>query len=114
MYKQFCKNLHYYISINTKSQSRLDIAKDILLLADIVSYQKHKEKRDIVYQNVGAFITALKSYQEKYPYIRKFIWELWAYGFDLIEINTEDAYKISFMDEKAQLIDLLLHTHYFA
>lgn len=111
MYKQFCKNLQYYISINPKSGTRLDLAKDLLPLTDIMSYQIHKEKKDFVYHNIGTLITALELYREKHPCIGKFLWELWAYGFDPSETS---ANQIPFMDEKAALIDLLLHTHYFA
>jgi hypothetical protein len=100
MYDQFCRNVENYIKINTKSRSRLNTAKELLPLTDMVSYQDHKEKRDKPYEDVGKLIYALKTFQKEYPRIKKFIWELWAYGFDAIE-------------EKIELIDLLLHTHYF-
>lgn len=114
MYNQFCKNLLNYIHINSKGGLRLDIAKDILSLTDISTYQKHKEQKDKTYEDIGKLIYSLEIYQKRYPRIESFIWELWAYGFDPIETNIDDADKIPYMDEKAELIDLLLHTHYFA
>lgn len=117
MYNQFCKNLKNYIRINSDIDSvnnlRLKIATDIIPLADVESYKACKKRNDPLYKEIGQFIYALSKYKKKYPSFDKFIWELWAYGFDIIE--TENSYhdKIKYMDEKAKLVDLMLSTHYF-
>jgi hypothetical protein len=120
MYNQFCKNLKNYIRINSDinpdnsdNNIRLRIAEDIIPLTDIESYKAYKKHNDPLYREIGQFIYALSKYKKKYPSFDKFIWELWAYGFDIIK--TEDLYhdKIRYMDEKAKLVDLMLSTHYF-
>ena len=117
MYNQFCKNLKKYIQINSDIDSvnniRLKIAEDIIPLTDVESYKAYKKRNDPLYKEIGQFIFALSKYKKKYPSFDKFIWELWAYGFDIIK--TEDPYheKIKHMDEKAKLVDLMISTHYF-
>jgi hypothetical protein len=117
VYNQFCKNLKNYIrinsSINCVDSIRLNIAKDILLLTDVEAYKAYKECNYSLYLEIGKFIYTLSKYKEKYPSLNKFIWELWGYGFDLVETDSLHQDSINYMDEKAKLIDLILSTHYF-
>lgn len=116
MYSQFCRNLKNYIRINSHTNSdsslRLQIAKDILFLADVEAYKVYKKYNDPLYTKIGEFIYILSKYKNKYPSLERFIWELWAYGFDIIETKTVKHHKIKHIDEKVKLIDLLLSTHY--
>ena len=118
MYNQFCKNLKNYIEINSNincvDSIRLKIAEEIIPLTDIESYKAHKKHNDPLYKEVEEFIYALSKYKKKYPSFDKFIWELWAYGFDTAQKESLHHDMIKYMDEKAKLIDLMLSTHYFS
>jgi hypothetical protein len=117
MYRQFCKNLNNFITIN-KSESdqenlRLKNAIEILPLANVEDFIKFKETDKIKYKRIGNFIFELSKYIKKYPSLEKFIWELWAYGFDIIQIEKNELYQDEFLDEKVKIIDLMLSTHFF-
>ena len=115
MYKQFCKNLKHFIQVNQIEQPniRLQLAKEILFLTDADDYIKHKRNNTIRYKEIKNFINGLQQYQHQFPALKKFLWELWAYGFDIEEAEdvAEDSPEI--MIEKVKLIDVLLSTHYF-
>lgn len=113
MYKQFCKNLHNFIKLNQSVPNiRLQLAQEILFLTDVHEYIRLKESQNIKSKQISSFINQLELYKEKYPSIGKFIWELWAYGFDIE--NDDEIKKESYqvLEEKAKLIDLLLSTQY--
>lgn len=113
MYRQWCKNLKNFINYNKEqSGTRLQMAEELLVLTDIETYKMHKENNSSVYRETNAFINGLKQYQNEYPSIRKFIWELWGYGFetgDEVEDKIDDT---MLEEEKVKLIDLLYGTHY--
>lgn len=118
MYNQFCKNIKNYIRINSKmgdcDSLRLKIAKDILPLTDVNLYKDYKKCNDSFYKVIEGFIYAISKYKKEYPSFNKFIWELWAYGFDSAELDDSSCSMLQNIDEKVKLIDLLLSTHYFS
>lgn len=114
MYRQWCKNLKNFVDFNSTEQPgiRLKVAKELFILTDVGMYKKHKQNNSPVYWETNVLINRLKQYQDRYPSIRKFLWELWGYGFDVkeeIEIKTDNTER---EEEKAKLIDLLYGTHY--
>ena len=114
MYRQWCKNLKNFINYNMTDQPciRLQLAKELLPLTDIEAYKKHKQDKSPIYWKTAAFINQLKQFQDQYSSIKKFIWELWGYGFDIteeIDIKMDDTEVI---EETVKLIDLLYGTHY--
>lgn len=116
MYNQFCKNLNYYMNIISDTEgnsARKQIAEIILPLADINSYLKDKHENNLYYRKVSNLIYNISQFSDAYPSIRKFIMELWAYGFD-IEESQESEIEADNLREAAKLIDLLMSTHYFA
>jgi len=117
MYKQFCKNLINFIAINssenTQSNLRLKIAMEILPLTVVSNYLRHKETDEAQYTKLGNFIFELSKYKQNYPSLEKFLWELWAYGFDSIPYMENQSCVDEFFEEKVKLIDLMLSTHYF-
>lgn len=118
MYNQFCRNLKNFIRINFHgnfdNSLRMKIAEDIIHLTDVEAYKVYKKRNDPLYRKIGEFIYILSKYKNKYPSLNRFIWELWAYGFDIIEPEDLQNHNIKHMDEKAKLVDLMLSTHYFA
>ncbi|NMB97648.1 MAG: hypothetical protein GYA02_13735 [Clostridiaceae bacterium] len=118
MYSQFCRNLKNYIRINSHGNPdnslRVKIAEDIIHLTNVEAYKTYKKRNDPLYKRIGEFIYILSRYKSRYPSLERFIWELWAYGFDIIETQNLRQHNIKHMDEKAKLVDLMLSTHYFA
>ena len=115
MYKQFCKNLRTFIEINEEENNiRLKIAEQLLPLTDIESYKLYKGKNDIKYIKTSNLIYSLSRYSKTYSSFNRFIWELWAYGFDSIAPEQSSENNDILVDEKAKLVDLLLGTHYFS
>ncbi|WHH61559.1 hypothetical protein [Petroclostridium sp. X23] len=114
MYRQFCKNLNNFIKLNKSSPNiRLQLAQEIVFLTDVNKYIRLKENNYIESKQISNFINQLALYKEKYPAIGKFIWELWAYGFDIEEDDSVKKESAEVVAEKAKLIDLLLSTQYF-
>ena len=117
MYKQFCKNLNNFITINrlenSKENIRLKYAIEILPLSDVENYMKYRESDETKYIELGNFIFELSKYKQDYPSLEKFIWELWAYGFDSIPYEKKEHSIDEFLLEKVKIIDLMLSTHYF-
>ncbi len=116
MYKQFCKNLYNFIDINQcKEESyRIKIAKDLIDLTNIDTYNKLKEQNHYNYKRISNFIYKLSEYNDKYPSLENFLWELWGYGFDAKKFKEIDSEPEDLIKEKAKLIDLLLSTHYWS
>lgn len=117
MYSQFCKNLKFYMSIISEtddgSNARRRTATVLLPLADMDSYLEDKKRGGIYHKKISGLINNLSSYSNVYPSIKKLIWELWAYGFDIAPFHEEEAEYVC-MDEVAKLTDLMMSTHYFA
>jgi hypothetical protein len=117
MYRQFCKNLNNFIYINELDNEpenlRLKNAKDILLLTDVKNFLKFKDTDAVKYQKIGNFIFELSKFKQSYPTLEKFLWELWAYGFDSVPYEENGIKVDEFLEEKVKLIDLMLSTHYF-
>ncbi len=114
MYKQFCKGLKRFIQLNNQDDNlRLKIAEELLPLTDIASYRQSKSKNLSEYKKINELICNLSCYRDKYPFLVRFLWELWAYGFDW---NSNNLYNSddTFMEEKIKLIDLTSGTHYIA
>lgn len=114
MYKQFCKGLKRFIQLNNdKDNLRLNIAKELLLLTDIDAYKQSKDKNLSDHEKIDSLIAMLSCHKDKYPYLERFLWELWAYGFDRETENTPHI-DDRFIDEKIKLIDLMISSHYIA
>lgn len=114
MYNQFCKNLTKFIKLNQSYPNiRLKLAQEINFLVDVSAYSSLKERNDIKSKEIRNFISQLKNYSGKYPSISKFVWELWAYGFDVEDVEDIDQEPQDIMEEKVKLIDLLLSPQYF-
>ena len=101
------------ISDAGENPARKQIAEIVLPLADIKSYLNSKQRNNLYYKKVSNLIYNISQFSRVYPSIDKFIWELWAYGFD-IEASPESEIKTDNLKEAAKLIDLLMSTHYFA
>ena len=117
MYKQFCKNLNNFIAINTLENEqvnlRLKYAIEILPLTDVESFLKYKLSDESEYLKLGNFIFDLSKFKQSYPSLEKFIWELWAYGFDSLPYENNQPCRDESLGEKVKIIDLMLSTHYF-
>ncbi len=114
MYNQFCKNLENFIKLNEGHNNvRVKIAKELLPLTDIALYNMHKDKQDDEYIRSSNLIYHLSKYNKIYSSLDKFLWELWAYGFDALPTENFSIESKLFLDEKAKLTDLMLSTHYF-
>jgi len=117
MYRQFCKNFHNYIKLldagGETPTARLKIAEKLRPLVDITAYEKYKNINIKKYRETGNLIYMLFSYRNKYPVFDRFLWDLWAYGFDMIEFPDTVANKDPDADEMVKLVDLMLSTHYF-
>ena len=117
MYRQFCKNLTNFININQRGDGkpnyRLDVALRILPIANINSYLEYKNINDPRYTEINSLLYSLSQFSDKYPSLKKFIWELWAYGFDVEQHDASRPRDCEDMDEIAKMVDLLLGTHYF-
>ncbi|WP_202710777.1 hypothetical protein [Sporosalibacterium faouarense] len=116
MYRQFCKNLKNYLDINKSDSYRYRLGKEIEALSDIKLYNQLKESNKDEYFKIAILINEMSKLKEENSDIRKFIWELWAYGFELGGIddsirsnrdNDDDLH------EKIKLVNLLLGTHYW-
>ena len=117
MYRQFCKNLNNFININRgcdgQSNSRLAIAMQVLPISDISSYLEYKKNSDPRYFETSMLIHSLSQFNNVFPSIKKFIWELWAYGFDIEPLGDLNIAEPKDTHEMARIVDLLLSTHYF-
>ncbi|RCX20117.1 hypothetical protein DFR58_102187 [Anaerobacterium chartisolvens] len=116
MYKQFCKNLRHFISImesdGGEESSRRKNAEALLPLADIEEYKKYKDSKKEEYRRISSLIYDISRYSEEYPSLKRLVWELWAYGFDIGQAN-EEFERTYEAKEVARLADLMLSTHYF-
>jgi len=116
MYKQFCRNLNYFISImrsdDNVRNTRIKNAEALLPLLDIEIYRVYKNCGKEEYEIITNLIYDISRYSEEYPSLKKFVWELWAYGFD-IEQARGPVVKNYEEEEVAKIADLMLSTHYF-
>lgn len=92
---------------------RLKNAEEILFLTNVESFLNYKDADEAMYKKIGNFIFDLENYKKVYPSLEKFIWELWAYGFDSIPYEGQNPFEDESFEEKVKMIDLLLSTHYF-
>jgi len=115
MYRQFCKNLKNFLVINeTESENyRYKIGKELEILTNIDLYNQARENNDLLYMQASNFIFEIQKYKDKYPSIKKFLWELWGYGFDEVKFDSIEAEADEKIEEKVKLIDLLWGTHYW-
>lgn len=115
MYKQFCKNLRNYYNIISlgcdEKDSRINTAEVLLQLTDIEEYKRHKINKSNEYYKISSFIYMISEKSHIYPSFKRFTWELWAYGFDILEGKQENLNPYEF-DEVYKLADLMLSTHY--
>lgn len=116
MYNQFCKNLKHFSGIMGNNDGRKNIrginAEVLLSLTDIETYREYKNSRKEEYTRISNLIYDISQYSDKYPALKRLVWELWAYGFD-IEQAKEQTSRNYEIEEVAKLADLMLSTHYF-
>lgn len=114
MYKQWCKNLKNFIYWNNAEHTgmRLKAAEELLALTDVEAYKRHRQINSPEYRKTIALINQLQKYQDRYPSIKKFIRELWGYGFDIIEGIEDKTDNTELTEEMVKLVDLLYGTHY--
>lgn len=114
MYKQFCKNLNHFINIMgfDDKAARVRNAEILLQLTDVEKYRENKKTNKDRYIYISNLIYDISQYSDQYPSLKRFLWELWAYGFD-VEKRNEMVSRDYDADEIAKMTDLMLSTHYF-
>lgn len=116
MYRQFCKNLRHFSRIiddgGGQACYRKRVAEALLKLADIEAYRKSKENNSMDYIETSNLIYGISRYADRYPSLKRLTWELWAYGFDIIEDKKAEKASNE-VEEAAKLADLMTSTHYF-
>lgn len=113
MYKQFCKNITYFIEINSEENYRSQLARELLVLSDVEKY-KEWQKGDVTkYKEVSFLVHNLGLYKDRFPSLKNFLYELWGYGFDSFNFSANNKELEDEMLEKAKFVDLLLSTHYW-
>jgi len=108
MYRQFCKNLINYNQLNNSDDYRSLIGKEFMILLDKNKFNEMKNN------NVDRFLNIL--YKENNRKCNKFLWELYAYGFEIsLEKIKKDQNVISNKKDidKVELLKLLLGTTYW-
>ncbi|WZL73753.1 hypothetical protein QBE52_03185 [Clostridiaceae bacterium 35-E11] len=98
----------------TKSY-RYKIGKELEVLTDLNLYNEFKKNKNKEYIMIAQLMQQMDNFTAKYPRIKNFLWELWAYGFEIgpSEHAVEDEEVNRNIKEKIKLIDLLLGTHYW-
>jgi hypothetical protein len=99
--------------INESEDHRYKIGRDIEVLTQVDLYCQLKERNHMKYKEIANFIFEISKFQDQYPSIKKFVWELWGYGFDVEPFDVKRLSREE-IEEKVKLIDLLLGTHYWA
>lgn len=117
MYRQFCKNLKYFLYImgngNGHKSARVKNAEVLLPLTEIDRYKEYKTDSSEAYVAITNLIYEISQYSVNNPVLKKFVWELWAYGFD-IEPPKEPSARNYDIGEVVKMADLMLSTHYFS
>ena len=74
MYNQFCKNLQYFIYINSsfneKDSIRLEIAKSILPITNIKQYKEYKKTNYQKYLQINNLIYSISQYTDEFPSLK--------------------------------------------
>jgi hypothetical protein len=91
--------------------SRVKNAEVLLPLTEIKTYIEFKNNQKEEYKNISNLICDISRHSENYPSIKRLIWELWAYGFD-IDQAIESINRNYEIDEVVKLTDLMLSTHF--
>lgn len=113
MYKQFVKNMDYFMTLNESNDKaknyRYDLVKELDVLKDIDLFKLLKTKDLSRHKKVSMIIWSIKENSHRYPSFKALSWELWGYGFDgeYHEVNQEE------LEEQLKLVDLLLSTQYW-
>ena len=114
MYRQFCKNLKNYHQLNNSDDSRSLLGKELLIFLDKDNFDRMKENNSSQMKAIHRLLSLLN--KENDQKCNKFLWELYAYGFD---ISLEDLKKNEYIEnnekdhDKIELIKLLLGTTYW-
>ena len=116
MYRQFCRNLKHFLSImedgNGKKSSRLKSAEVLLPLTDIEQYEEYRASSSESYGVISNLIYEISQHSVNNPALKKLVWELWAYGFDIEQLEQPPPRNYD-IDEVVKIADLMLSTHYF-
>lgn len=114
MYRQFVRNLEYFLELNysddTSKNYRYEIAKSIEALSDINKFLELKDKDIEKFKEISNLIWELEENSSKYPSFKTLSWELWGYGFDGEKHTPEDNERLK---EQLKTIDLSLGTKYW-
>ena len=113
MYKQFCKNIIFFIKINSEKNYRGQLARELLVLSDVTKYKEWQKGNPTKYKEASLLVHNLGLYKDTFPSLENFLYELWAYGFDSFNATDNNKELEDEMLEKAKLVDLLLSTHYW-
>lgn len=115
MYNQFCKNLKNFINVmgycNEGKRTRVKNAEALLPLTDIKKYNEYKNNSDKEYIRTANLVYDISLNSHNNPTLKRFVWELWAYGFD-IEQPKEPINRNYEIDEVVKITDLMLSTHF--
>jgi hypothetical protein len=115
MYRMFCLSVNNYLEVNDYSIQNQDfrskITESIKILADIDMYNKLKESKLPIIEEVENLVFQIGQKKDIFPSFNAFSWELEGYGFDKKQsenINEDVIF------EQLKLIDLLLSCHYWS
>lgn len=95
-----------------KISTRVKNAEALLPLTDIKKYSEYKNNFNEEYKRIANMVYEISQYSHNNPVLKRFVWELWAYGFD-IEQSEKPMCKNYEIDEVVKITDLMLSTHYF-
>jgi len=114
MYKQFVKNMKYFLELNYSEENaenyRYRIVKSMEPLSDVKKFLELKGNDAEKYNEISNIIWAIKGNIAEYPSFRVLSWELWGYGFDGERHDCNDTARLK---EQLKTIDLLLSTQYW-
>ena len=114
MYKQFCKNLKHYNHLNNSDDYRSLIGDELLIFLDKDNFNRLKQNNASQIKAIDRLLVLLNKENDRK--CNKFLWELYAYGFDLSleDIKKNESIVNNEKDrDKIQLIKLLLGTTYW-
>jgi len=114
MYKQFCKNLKYYLQLNDSDDYRSLVGEELMILIDKDQFNGMKKNNNSQMNDINRLIHLL--YRIDHKKCNKFVWELYAYGFDIsLEKMKENPCEMKSPKDvdKIELIKLLLGTTYW-
>ncbi|MEA1975338.1 MAG: hypothetical protein U9N10_07225 [Bacillota bacterium] len=114
MYRQFCENLKNYHQLNNSTDYRSIIGEELLIFIDKNKFNTMKQNRDSEMNSINRLLNLIDKENDRK--CNKFLWELYAYGFDIsLEAIKENKHIVNNEKEndKIELLKLLLGTTYW-